>query len=309
MFKKLVILFVVLCSVTAAFSQQEAMFTHYSYNTLGVNPAYAGSRNALTMTALHRSQWVGFEGAPTTQTFTAHSPFYNEAVNIGLSFLNDKIGPVNNTGLFVDYAFRFKLTEKSKLALGIKMGFNAYGFDLASLNSADPNDPATNLSGRSFSPNFGVGAYYSTDNFYLGLSTPKLFKNNYHYEVSSLSSGLSIEERHFYTIIGGVIRLSDDVELKPTAFMKVTKGAPVEGDVTASLIFYEKVHAGLMYRTGDAVGALIGYAINEQLFAGYSFDWSFVAQTGLHNAGSHEVVLRYDFIFNHIKRIRSPRYF
>ncbi len=309
MLKKLSILFFVLCGFTAMFAQQEAMYTHYMYNTLGVNPAYAGSRNALTMTALHRSQWVGFDGAPTTQTFTVHSPFYNEAVNLGLSFINDRIGPVNNTAVFIDYAFCFNVTKKSKLALGLKLGFNSYSFDLANLNSTNPNDVANNIAERSMSPNFGFGLYYSADNFYFGLSTPKLFQNNYHFEESSLSSGLSIEKRHFYTIMGGIIPIVEDVKFKPTAFLKVTEGAPIEGDVTAGFIFYDQFHTGIMYRTGDAIGGLVGYNISEQLFAGYSFDWSFVAQTGKYNGGSHEIVLRYDFIFSHLKRIRSPRYF
>lgn len=309
MLKKIITLSLVFLSFGTLYAQQEAMYTHYMYNTLGVNPAYAGSRDALTITALHRSQWVGFDGAPTTQTLTLHSPFYNEKVNLGLSFLNDRIGPVNNTALFLDYAFRFNLTEKSKLALGLKVGFNTYHFSLSELQSTTPGDLANNISENSFSPNVGFGIYYSTDNFYAGISTPKLFQNNYHYEESSLSSGLTIEKRHFYTILGGVIPLTEDIKLKPTGFVKITQGAPIEGDITANVILYNQFHAGIMARTGDAIGLLVGYDITEQLFAGYSFDWSFVNKTGLYNGGSHEIVLRYDFIYSHLQRIRSPRYF
>jgi len=307
--KRHIFLLLTILGITQLFAQQEAMYTHYMYNTLGINPAYAGSRDALTVTALARSQWVGFDGAPTTQTLTLHTPFYNPAINLGLSFLNDHIGPENNTALFVDYAFRMKLTEKSKLALGLKLGFNSYAFDLTKLHSTNPSDIANNIAENTFSPNVGFGVYYSRKDFYAGLSTPKLFQNNYNFSQSTLGSNLSIEKRHYYFIIGSVIPLTTDIKFKPTSFIKITQGAPIEGDFTGNLLFYDKYTMGIMYRTGDALGALIGFDITEQLFAGYSFDWSFVNNTALYNFGSHEIVLRYDFIFGELKRIRSPRYF
>ncbi|MDR1678343.1 MAG: type IX secretion system membrane protein PorP/SprF [Prevotellaceae bacterium] len=290
-------------------AQQEAMYTHYMYNTLGINPAYAGSRDALTVTALHRSQWVGFEGAPVTQTVTAHSPVRGDAVNLGLSFINDKIGPIRTTALFVDYAFRVQLTQRSKLAFGLKVGFNNYNFNLNELTLGNIGDGAFNLASSEFSPNVGFGVYYSTDNFYAGVSTPKLFNNSYVGE--QLLSGVEVskEQKHYYLIAGGLIPLTNDIKLKPTSFVKITEGAPVEVDVTGTVLFYDKFSLGLMYRTGDAVGALIGYHITEQFSAGYSFDWSWVNETGKYNSGSHEIVLRYDFMFGDQSRIRSPRYF
>src|SRR5687768_1514885 len=117
----------------AANAQQAPMFTHYMNNTLVVNPGYAGSRDALTITALHRSQWVDFKGAPVTQTITMHAPLRNEHLGIGLSVLNDKIGPANNTSLIADFAYRLKLTEKSKLAFGVSAGANIYQANLSEL--------------------------------------------------------------------------------------------------------------------------------------------------------------------------------
>jgi type IX secretion system PorP/SprF family membrane protein len=278
------------------------------YNTLGVNPAYAGSRDALTITALHRSQWVGFDGAPQTQTLTVHTPVLGDAVNLGLSLINDKVGPVHTTGLYLDYAFRFNVTEKSKLAFGLKVGFNNYSSDLESLHLANPDLSFTEIE-STFSPNVGFGVYYSMDRFYAGLSTPKLFQNNYIYSQTNSGDNLAKEARHYYLILGGLVHLTKDVDLKPTTFVKIVTGAPIEGDFTANFILYDKLILGAMYRTGDAIGLLTGFNITDQLNIGYSFDWSFLNTTGKYNYGSHEVMLRYDFIYKDKRRIRSPRYF
>jgi type IX secretion system PorP/SprF family membrane protein len=276
------------------------------YNTLGVNPAYAGSRDALTITGLYRTQWVGFDGAPTTQTLTAHSPVTSDAVNLGLSFSNDEIGPVQNTALYVDYAFRFKLTENSKLALGVKVGFDNYNFNLSELQTNTGNDPAFMVSDGVFSPNFGFGIYYNRDNFYAGLSTPKILENDYAY---SVSDNLSKEKRHYYLIAGGIVPISNELKLKPTGLLKCVQGAPVEIDLTANFLFYDRFQIGAMYRTGDAFGLLAGFYITDQLSVGYSFDWSMVNTTSKYNDGSHEIVITYDFIFKESRKIRSPRYF
>lgn len=288
-------------------AQQEAMFTHYMYNTLAVNPAYAGSRDAFTITALHRTQWVSFPGAPKTQTITLHSPYYKDAVNMGLSVLNDNIGPLNNTSIFLDYAYRLKLSERAKLAFGLKMGVNTYAIDLNGLRASDNSDELAQTINNAILPNIGFGVYYSRANFYAGLSTPKLLQNEYEYE--NLGTNLSKEQLHFYLISGGLIKLSSDWDLKPTGLIKLTKAATIELDATAEFMYLNRFSIGCMGRTGDAIGLLAGIGITEQFMLGYSFDWSFVNNTAKYNYGSHEILLRYDFVFGSRKRIRSPRYF
>jgi type IX secretion system PorP/SprF family membrane protein len=305
--KKSYILFILLLIASTGFAQQEAMFTHYMYNTLAINPAYAGSRDALTVTALYRSQWVSFPGAPVTQTITVHSPCYKDGVNLGLSVLNDKIGPVNNTSFFLDYAYRVKLNKKSKLAFGLKFGLNTYSIDLKNLQSTDNTDELTQTADNSILPNVGFGIYYSRPRFYAGLSTPKLFQNGYSYD--NISTKLSTEQRHYYLISGGLIRLHPDWDLKPTCFVKITKAATIEADVTAEVLYLERFSLGIMGRSGDAIGFLAGVGITDQLTIGYSFDWSFVNNTAKYNYGSHELILRYDFMSLSGRRIRSPRYF
>lgn len=308
--RKLAALVLFACCGQSLLAQQEAMFTHYMNNTLAVNPAYAGSRDALTVTALHRSQWVNFDGAPTTQTVTMHTPLFNNKLGLGVSVIHDQIGPVKTTSAYVDLAYIIKTSEKGHLAFGLKGGFNYMQANLSTLKLDQTGDVAfsDNINSR-FLPNFGFGIYYYLPRFYVGISTPQLMENNFKANTTTGSTNLASEQRHYYLIAGTVFKLSNTVELKPTAYVKVTMNAPVEADVTASFIFSKKVLIGAMVRTGDALGVLVGYNITDQFHVGYSFDWSYGNRTFKYNQGSHEVVLVYDFIFKDKQRIRSPRYF
>lgn len=310
--KKFIVIILVLGGVFNLSAQQEAMFTHYSFNTLGVNPGYAGSRDALTVTGLHRSQWVSFPGAPTTQTLTLHAPVFNDKIGLGLSLLNDKIGPTNNAGAFVDFAYKIKVGANGKLAFGIKAGLNMRGAELTSLTTDQAGDPnfSQNIQSQLL-PNFGFGLYYSLPRFYVGLSTPRLLENKFESNSSTGGTNLASEARHYYLIAGTIFDLTENgnLKLKPTTFLKVTSGAPVELDVTALFYYKDKIWAGPMIRSGDAFGVLAGLNITDQFSFGYSFDWSFGNSTGRYNAGSHELMLRYDFIFNNKAKIESPRYF
>lgn len=292
-------------------AQQNAMFTHYMFNTLVVNPAYAGSRDALTITALDRSQWVDFKGAPSTQSITMHTPLRNEHIGIGLSVLNDKIGISNNTSLLFDYAYIMTLSEKSKLSLGLSAGINIFSANLSTLlldQQADPN--FQNNINKHISPNVGLGAYYSREKFYVGLSAPNLFQNNF----SSNNEGtantlLGKEQRHYFLIAGALFNLGENLAFKPTTLVKATSSAPIQADITTTFIIMKRFSLGAMFRSGDAVGGLVGLDITEQFHIGYSYDWSYGLTTSKYNQGSHEVVLRYDFNFTSKKQIHAPRNF
>ncbi len=304
----LIVLFIGLGLISKA--QQEAMFTHYAFNTLAVNPAYAGSRDAITVTGLHRSQWVGFDGAPTTQTLTVHSPMFNDQIGVGLSVLNDKIGPLNSTNLNVDFAYKLRINPKARLAFGLKGGVNILQGNMTSLIVNDENDNSfSNNIQSKLLPNFGFGMYYYTDKWYAGISTPKLLNN----ELSTTGTVVTLgtEKRHLYLIGGMLFNLNKDESLKfrPTTLIKVTEAAPIEMDLTGMFVLQDKVELGAMFRTGDAVGLLLGYNFTPQLRLGYSFDWSFVNNTAKYNNGSHEVMFRYDFIYGDKERVKSPRYF
>jgi type IX secretion system PorP/SprF family membrane protein len=298
---------VVFISVKA---QQDAMFTHYSFNTLAINPAYAGSRDALTVTSLYRNQWTGFKGAPVTQTLTMHTPFMNDKIGAGLSIVNDRIGPVNTTSVYADYAYKIKITKTARLSMGLKGGLNVMQSRLASLRLDQQDDAAfANNRESKLLPNFGFGLYYYTTRWYAGVSTPKMLENNFQTNTVNGGTGFGSEERHYYFIAGTVIDIAKDVRFKPTTFVKVTNAAPIEADLTMLFIFYDKLEFGPMFRTGDAVGALFGINLTDQWRFGYSYDWSFTNRTFRYNGGSHELMLRYDFIYRDKAKILSPRFF
>src|ERR1035437_2025613 len=239
-------------------AQQDAMYTHYMYNTLAVNPAYAGSRDALTVTALDRYQWVGFSGAPMTQTLTMHAPLENQHIGLGLSMLNDKIGPTNNTSLFADFAYIMQVTEKSKLSLGLSAGVNIWQASLNTLAHDQQSDPVfQNNINNKLTPNIGFGAYYYRERFYVGVSVPGLVQNN----LSAITQDngttlIGIEQRNYYLIAGTVLNITNNLAFKPTTLIKVTAGAPAQADLTGCFIIMKKFLVGAMFRTGDAWGAL-----------------------------------------------------
>jgi len=307
--KNLIFSILALVGAAQVNAQQDAMFTHYSFNTLSVNSGYAGSRDALTVTGLHRSQWISFPGAPTTQTLTLHAPIANEKIGLGLSILNDAIGPTKQTAFYADFAYKIKVGD-GKLAFGLKGGLNMVSNNLKDLNITENGDVNFEKDVTSqFLPNFGFGMYYSTSKYYVGVSIPRLLENNY--ETSTTTGTVGGEKRHYFFIAGMIFPLNktETIKLKPTTFVKVTEGAPLEVDLTALFYFHDKYWVGPMFRSGDALGVLAGLNITDQFSIGYSFDWSYGLKTFKYNGGSHELMLRYDFIFKDKGRIKSPRYF
>ncbi|MDC3352250.1 type IX secretion system membrane protein PorP/SprF [Crocinitomicaceae bacterium] len=309
---KLLVILLTCFASSPLWSQQDAMFTHYAFNTLAVNPGYAGSRDVLTITGLHRSQWVSFPGAPVTQTLTVHSPVINKQLGAGLSFISDRIGPSKNNGVFLDFSYKIKVQEKGKLSFGLKAGLNMRSDEIGGLSTIQNDDPSFEQNIQSqLLPNFGFGLYYTQPRFYAGLSIPRLLENQFDTNVIVGGTDLASESRHYYFIAGTLIDLKPDgsLKLKPTTFLKVTAGAPIEMDITALFYYQDFLWVGPMFRTGDAFGALAGVNMTDQFSLGYSFDWSFANTTGRYNGGSHELMLRYDFIFNEKAKIDSPRYF
>jgi len=287
------------------------MYTHYMYNTLVVNPAYAGSRDALTVTAINRMQWVGFEGAPVTQSITMHSPLERENIGLGFSILNDKIGPTNLTSVVFDYAYKIKLSEFSKMSFGLSLGANLFQANLSAMQLDVQNDPVflNNINNR-LTPNIGYGMYFSRERFYAGFSVPNLLEMSYsQIEQNNGTSLIGKEKRHYFFIAGALFHVNDHLDFKPTTFVKVTAAAPFEADFTASFILKKIFLIGAMFRSGDAFGGLVGFDITDQLHVGYSYDWSYGLKTARYNNGSHEILLRFDFKILNQKQIHSPRYF
>ncbi|MBN2663400.1 MAG: type IX secretion system membrane protein PorP/SprF [Bacteroidales bacterium] len=308
--RKITLLFASIIISCSIFAQQEAMFTNYMFNTQAVNPAYAGSLNALSVTTLNRAQWLGFDGAPLTQTLSINAPIINKNIGLGFSILNDKIGFVNKTYLFADFAYKIKLNNNAWLSFGVKAGVNHRKANFSGMNletAADP-DFAQNLI-SDWLPNFGAGIYYYTNKYYIGISIPKILENSYNINSASTLADLGGEQKHYFFIAGYLFDLSDTWKFKPTTYIKITKAAPIQIDLSTQFIYNDKFWLGSMFRGGDAIGILAGFYLNQQLSFGYSYDWSFANRTFKYNSGSHEVFLKYDGIFSNTKEIISPRYF
>lgn len=287
-------------------AQQDPMYTMYMFNTLSVNPAYAGSADRLSAVALHRSQWVNFKGAPTTQTFTMHSPLKKENISIGGSVVNDAHGPVKQTGFYLDASYRIFMGSR-RLAFGLKAGTNLFSANLMDLNPYDENDNTFNTNIQSkMLPNFGFGVMYYSKRFYVGASVPKLLQNKLiDGEIPDFVNNQ--EKNHGFLIAGAVFDLSYYTKFKPTILLKAVNGAPLGAEVTAQFLFYEKLWAGLMYRWQDAAGVLLQYEINNRFKIGYAYDYT-LSDIRKYSDGSHEVMLGFDLIKGFPGDV-SPRYF
>ncbi len=307
-FEKKILLGVLFTMFSGMFlmAQQDAQYTQYMYNTMSVNPGYAGSRGHLSISALHRSQWVGLDGAPTTQTFNVHSPIGYRGVGLGLSVVNDKIGPTSETNFDIDFSYTIWTSSEGRLSFGLKAGANLLDVRFSELNqyTSDPN-LATDIDNR-FSPNFGAGVYYHDNHFYVGLSVPRFLETS-HFDESSLSTAK--EQMNIYLITGYVWELNKFLKFKPTLLTKVVQGAPLQVDVSANFLMNDKFVLGAAYRWDAALSAMAGFYINEGFFAGIAYDRE-VTELGnaAFNNGSFEVILRYDFISTK-GNLKSPRFF
>lgn len=294
-------------------AQQDVQFTQYQYNLSVINPAYAtAEQDILNIGGLFRSQWVGIEGAPTTGTFFAHKPI-NERIEIGVSFVNDNIGDVvDENNVFADFAYIVPTGLEGKLSLGLKAGATFFNSDFTGFNlqSGDTStDIAFNENINRVFPNLGVGAFYFTDNYYVGLSAPNLLTTR-HLESENGIRSTGVQDIHFFLTGGYVFDINQKIKLKPAFLARGVRGAPIALDLTANVLINEKLEAGLAYRFGDAVSGLVNFRITPTLRIGYAYDYT-TSNLSRFNSGSHEVFLLFDLDVFGLKKgyDRSPRFF
>ncbi len=282
-------------------AQQDPQFSNYMYNPMDINPAYAGTKEGFVMTGLARLQWVGIEDAPRTQAFSMHSPVLK---NMGLGFTakNDVAGPLKQTMFYWDYSYQIDMGMDARLSFGLKAGFHIVNLDLTSIEAYDQNDPNIyNLNNR-FIPNVGVGLYYYSYNFYMGVSAPRLLEQGMNPQLV----GQALLVRHYFFTTGYVIDLDEVVKIKPSFMVKYTENAPPSFDFSAN-IYYTRVGFGVSYRYDDAIIGMFQLFVNQQLSIGYSYDYTL---SGLRHesSGSHEFIFRYDFS-KRTERCRPAKYF
>lgn len=287
-----------------SYAQQDAQFTQYMYNTININPAYAGSRGALSIFGLHRTQWVGLDGAPVTNAVSVNTPINNTNLGLGVSFLNDRIGPTNENTISVDLSYTIKTSETFKLSFGVKGTANLFNLETSKLNPMDQNDPQFQNLNNDFSPNIGAGIYFHSDKSYIGFSVPNFIESK-RYDDNDVA--IFKEKINYYVIAGHVFDLSENVKFKPALLTKIVEGAPLQVDVSGNFLIHEKFVIGAAYRWSAAISGMVGFQISDGLFVGYGYDFE-TTELNNYNSGSHEIFLRYE-LFNNYNKIVSPRFF
>lgn len=297
---------VALLALSKGHGQQDPHYTQYMYNMSVFNPAYAGSKESVSGGLLYRKQWVEIEDAPTTGTFFLHSPVGSN-VGLGLSLINDKIGPVEETNIYGDFSYTLQLGGEHRLAFGMKAGVTMHKIDFETIYPTLPDVGDGAFGGGNPSETFlnvGAGMFYYTDNYYLAFSVPNMLKAKY-LDYSGTSYGG--EELHYFLTGGYVFELSSQWKLKPFAMVKTSFGAPASIDFSLNALYNERFEIGATYRREDSFGAMASFAITPNLRIGYAYD-HIVSDLNVVTPASHEFMLLFDL--NLSKKVsRSPRYF
>jgi type IX secretion system PorP/SprF family membrane protein len=286
-------------------AQQDAQYTQYMYNMNVLNPAYAGSKEGtISAGLLGRTQWVGIPGAPNTATLSVHSPI-TERMGLGLSIIADKIGPVDEEFVYVDYSYTIPVGFYDNLAFGLKGGFSVVNAKLIDLQTIEIDDVNFDTNIGNFQPNIGFGVFYYSDIYYVGVSLPSLLSTTYIEKKGGVFTNLS-KRNHLFVTGGYVYDLSYDWKFKPSALIKATTGAPVSVDLSANFLFDETFEAGASYRWGDSVSLLFNAKVTDNIRVGYSYDFT-TSELNNFNSGSHEIMILFDLMTAY--EIISPRFF
>lgn len=302
----------IMLSAFSSNAQQDPQYTQYMYNTQVVNPAYVGSQKVLSFGLLYRSQWVGFEGAPKTGTFSVNSPIGgSDNMGLGLSIVSEELGPAKESNANIDFSYSVNTSANAKLAFGIKAGFDILNVDFTKLNLFDIDDPKfqENIDNK-IQPQIGSGVYYYTDEFYLGLSVPNFLRTK-HYDEGNLpntnSNTIAVERLHYFLISGYVFDLSENLKFKPATLVKLVSGSPLQWDMSANFLINEKFTIGASYRWSAALSGLVGFQATDELFIGFGYDYQ-TTDIEDYSDGSYEIMLRFD-IFLKPDRAIAPRFF
>jgi type IX secretion system PorP/SprF family membrane protein len=295
---------ILIFTVVSGYAQQDSQFTQYMYNTINVNPAYAGSRGVMSIFGMHRTQWVGIDGAPVTNAVSINSPISNSKLGIGVSLVNDRIGPTHENDISADVSYTIQTSETYKLSFGVKGTANFFDLNVDRLTYDKSKADPSLVSFNKFSPNIGAGVYFHSNKTYVGFSIPNFLQQN-RYDDNNVA--VYTERINYYLIAGHVFDLSSNTKFKPALLTKLVEGAPLQVDVSGNFLFNEKLVLGVAYRWDAAVSALAGFQINPELYIGYGYDLE-TTRLRRYNSGSHEIFLRYE-LFKNYNKIISPRFF
>jgi type IX secretion system PorP/SprF family membrane protein len=292
------------------FAQTEPMYSQYMYNMLGVNPAYAGNREALSLNFFQRNQWVGIKGAPKTTSISMDQSIKDGKLGWGIQVYDDRLGVEAASGLNGMLSTRIQVSEKGILSGGLSFGMMNYRINLNDVNNRNnPNDPSfISIDNPSkWNPSLGMGIYYNTDRFYAGLATPSILKARLASYENMITSIQTSNAFHLFANAGYVFDINEDVKLKPSTMIKMVSGAPIETDINLNVWLKDLLGFGASYRTGDAFVGMVELQATSNLRFGYAYDMPF-NPLKYFTKGSHELMLRYE-VGNFKTKIKSTRYF
>ncbi|PKB18979.1 type IX secretion system membrane protein PorP/SprF [Flavobacterium sp. 5] len=298
-----IIAILMLLMVNSFYGQQDPQYTQYMYNTMSVNSAYAGSAGHMTITGLYRTQWVGFDGAPNTQSLTIDSPV-GKNVGLGLSIVNDEIGPSKEQYIDANFSYTIKTSETYKLSFGVKGGGRVLNTDWSKGSYRDNDIQFQQNIQNDFLPVIGAGLFLHSEKSYFGLSVPNFLTDKSYDDVQE---AFADERIHIYLIGGWVFDISYNTKFKPAFLLKSVSGAPITVDLSANFMFFEKLTLGASYRTSDSFSGVAGFQITPQFFLGYSYDYT-ISDLQKYSSGSHEIVLRFE-LKSKEQALKSPRFF
>ncbi|PZU20126.1 MAG: hypothetical protein DI589_18705 [Shinella sp.] len=270
-------------------AQQESQYTQYMYNQMAINPAYAGSQDQTIVFGQYRTQWIGLDGAPKTANLSINSPISGKGHGLGISIVNDQIGPTQSTYFDINFSYAIELENFTVLYLGVKAGGSSFEIDYNKLRILTPE---IEMSGKlsKFSPNIGTGIYIQNDKWYAGLSVPHILESKFYDDVRT---SIASEKMHFYLHGGYIIELSENFLFKPAAMFKAVSGTPLAIDVSGNMLYNDKFTFGAAYRLNSSVSALVGFKISEQASIGYAYDYE-TTNIGNYARGSHEFFIKFN---------------
>ena len=315
--KKIFIIGSFMMIALAGKAQQDLMISQYMFNQLVINPAYAGSKEALSAVVDMRKQWVAMEGAPRTGTISLHGPLPFKSIGLGGHLINESIGPSKWTSAQADIAYRFRL-GKGKLSLGVSGGLVNYNISLAATDYKDPGEvlPAQNLGPRTRF-DAGAGFYYYSPSFYIGgsathINNPNLYSGtaavpNATAGTAPANSSLFFSLKpHSFLYIGKGFLINKDFVINPSIMFKNDNSASVSTDLNCNFLIKQKFWLGMSIRSGYGIVALFQYNVGDNFKVGYSYDLG-INKVGIVGRGSHEIMLGYNFGIYKSKMV-SPRY-
>lgn len=295
---------------TKIHAQTEPMYSQYMYNMLGVNPAYAGNREATSFNFFQRNQWIGLKGAPKTTSLSIDQAIKDGKIGWGFQAYDDRLGVESASGFNSIISSRVKVSDKGILSAGISVGLMNYRISLNDvLNRYTPTDPSFISSAKpsQWNPILGMGLYYNTDKLYLGISTPSILKSRLAKYENFVSGIQKVDDFHLFATAGYVFEINEELKLKPSSMIKMVSGAPIEADINLNVWLRDMIGIGGSYRTGDAFVGMVEIQATDNLRFGYAYDMPF-SPLKYYARGSHELMLRYEF--GKFKTgIKSTRYF